>query len=146
MHVRRGDVGAGATGGAGSITRWVEESWYVTVLRVLRAHPSLRELRVRVYALGSESDFPELAAEGVDFHLNGDVFSDLVELAAARLLVAAPSSFSFTAGMCSKGVVLARAPWWHFVPNEGRWVAVANSGVFAVEDLDRAIQVGWEGC
>jgi hypothetical protein len=139
LHVRRGDVGIGAAGGSTGHSRWVDESWYVELVRRLRENPHLTDMDVRAYALGSASDFPALAKEGVELHLGGERDADFIELCAARVLVAAPSSFSFTAGLASRGVVVAQWPWWHNVPNEGRWVRASVAGTFLAADLSRAI-------
>jgi hypothetical protein len=139
IHVRRGDVSENAMGGATGHSRWTDETWYLNLLRQIRQNSTLGDLEVRVYALGRNEDFPMLRKEGVTLCLNGDRDSDFVELCGAKVLVAAPSSFSFTAALASRGVVIARAPWWHNIPDDGRWITADQDGIFSRNALDRAI-------
>jgi hypothetical protein len=96
-------------------------------------------LEVRAYALGEQDDFPMLRREGVTLCLNGNRDSDFVEMSGAKVLIAAPSSFSFTAGLASRGVVIAQSPWWHHVPNDERWITADQSGAFSTSALERAV-------
>lgn len=139
VHVRRGDVDRNAMGGSTGQSRWSDESWYVGVIRQLRQRAELASIPVRVYALGNPGDFPLLQAEGASLCLNGPRDLDFVELCAAKLLVVAPSSFSFTAGLASRGAVIARFPWWHHVPDDGRWIRAEGDGTISMEALDRAL-------
>lgn len=139
LHVRRGDVSPDMKGGGTEHSRWSSEDWYLALLRLLRQSPDLSGLDVRLYALGDSSDFPLLQAEGVTLCLNRDRDLDFIELCAARVLVVAPSSFSFTAGLASSGTVIARYPWWHHIPDDGRWVRASPEGTFALSKLRRAL-------
>lgn len=131
LHVRRGsDIHESHVSGKESVNRWVLEEWHAEVIQGLRAIPSIRDKEIRVYALGQPEDFPLLTQAGVTLKLNGDRDTDLMELAAARLLVLSPSSFSFTAALASRAVVLGRVPWWHHIPNTGRWVHIRPDGSF----------------
>lgn len=133
MHIRRGDVSAEDS------ERWVTEDWYLAILRRLRRRDDLAQLEVRAYAIGSKYDFPGLEQAGVELHLDGSRNEDFSALAQARLLVAAPSSFSFTAALASTAPVIARSPWWHAIPESGRWVQADHSGAFDDGDLSRAM-------
>jgi hypothetical protein len=139
LHIRRGDVSMDTLAGDTGQSRWVDEGWYVNIVRSLRRHPGIQGLEIRAYALGQPDDFQELADEGVSLRLGGDRDLDFIEMAAARVLVVAPSSFSFSAGLVSKGVVIAQVPWWHRVPNDGRWVGVGPTAVIDQSELDRAL-------
>lgn len=138
VHVRRsafpGDISEEASG-----HRWVSIDWYLRLITKLAALPSLAGTPIRVYALGDPAEFdPLLQISGLELRMNGERDQDFVELAAAAVLVAAPSSFSFTAALASKGVVLARHPWWHNVPDFGRWVRVTSDADFDKRDFGRA--------
>lgn len=110
--------------------RWVAEEWYLEVIDRLAEH-NVGRWPVRVYALGTRQDFPKLSKRpGVELRLNGPRDEDFVDLCGARVLVIAPSSFSFNAALASHGVVLARVPWWHHIPTDGRWVPVDEAGRF----------------
>ena len=139
LHIRRGDIAVGSEGGSSGHSRWTDEAWYVALVRQLRAHPALSNMEIRAYALGDEGQFKLLRHEGVRVHLNGSWEEDFIEMCGARVLVAAPSSFSFSAGLGSSGVVLSQHPWWHRVPDDGRWVQVDTHGRFDPTSLDRAV-------
>jgi len=139
LHIRRGDVVEGSMGGSTGQSRWVDERWYVDLVHRLQKSPTLKGMEVRAYAQGEPKDFPLLRRQGVTLRVDGDRDTDFVELGGARILVAAPSSFSFTAGLVSRGVVVAKAPWWHRVPDEGRWVNVDSGGDYSNSDLERAL-------
>ncbi|WP_295835772.1 hypothetical protein [uncultured Microbacterium sp.] len=125
--------------------RWLDIDWYAELIGRIRAVDDLGQVPIRVYSLGPPESFAALSAlAGVELHLNGDRDQDFVELSAARLLVAAPSSFSFNAALVSRGAVLARAPWWHHIPDEGRWVRMNAAGLFSETSVKRAIDVSLE--
>ena len=139
VHVRRpsfvNDISA-----SNNPNRWVTQDWYVQLLARLRDIPELTELPVRIYSLGDRAQFDELARQpGVSLHLNGDRDEDFTDLCASRLLVAAPSSFSFTAGLASRAAVLMRAPWWHNVPSSGRWAHVGHDAGLEPREVQRAL-------
>ena len=120
--------------------RWLTSEWYAELIGRIRAVGELNRLPIRVYSLGDPKSFAPLSElDGVHLHLNGERDRDFVELSAARLLVAAPSSFSFSAALVSRGAVIARAPWWHHIPDEGRWTHVDGSGLFSEPSLKRAL-------
>lgn len=138
VHIRRswfeGDISEQSHG-----NRWVSTDWYVDLLRNIRSLPDFESIPIRIYSLGEESSFADLSAlPNVELWLNGDRDSDLVGLAGARLLVAAPSSFSFSAALISRGIVMAKHPWWHNVPDAGRWIRVSSTGDFPRESFSRA--------
>lgn len=141
IHVRRGDVDRSTMGGATGQSRWVDEGWYVRLLQGLRRNAVLRSMETRLYALGDEQDFPMLRSEGVTVCLNGDRDRDFIELCAAKVLIVAPSSFSFSAGLASKGAIIARHPWWHHVPDTGSWTRANDDGDFSLESLERALHL-----
>ncbi len=139
LHIRRpayeGEIAAHEVA-----KRWVELDYYVKIVRQLREHPVLGEIPVRAFGLGNEGSYDDLLREGVQLRLNGDRDRDLLELASSTVIVTSPSSFSFTAALASRGVVLARHPWWHRIPNEGRWVPVEADGSFRGDELGRALR------
>lgn len=136
IHIRRGsDIHENHVSGKEAVNRWVLEEWHLGIVNALRTIPVLANMEIRVYALGKPDDFPLLGRAGVTLKLNGDRDRDLIELAAAKVLVLSPSSFSFTAALMSRAVVLGRIPWWHRIPNEGRWLTIDEDGNFDRERL-----------
>lgn len=135
IHLRRGDVQA-----ASHPNRWIPNDWYARLIERLRSIQPLREVPIRIYAIGRPADFSDFQAiPGVTLHLNNARDQDFIELAAATVLIAAPSSFSFSAAMASRGCVLMRSPWWHEVPADGRWVRMDMDGNFDPGRLNDAM-------
>jgi hypothetical protein len=131
LHIRRGDISETSQGTGSGLSRWISEAFYAEVIRNLRIALGRPDLSVSVISLGEPEDFPLLGGlEGVKLCLNGTSAEDIVRLASADILVTAPSSFSFTAALGSRGVVLALHPWWHEVPDAGRWFRLDQSGNF----------------
>lgn len=131
VHIRRGDINESSKGAGTGLSRWISEDFYVEVIRNIRAAVNLPDLGVDVVSLGAPEDFPQLRdMANVQLYLNGDSTEDVVRLATADILVAAPSSFSFTAALASKGAVLALYPWWHEIPDVGRWFRLDHMGRF----------------
>ncbi|RKS89833.1 hypothetical protein DEU37_1148 [Microbacterium sp. AG790] len=144
LHVRRGgDIDKTTTGGADdnqSVHRWVEEDYYLSLVSQIRDTPQLASLPIFVVSVDDLGDFSELASiDNLEFRVDGDRDSDLVFLAGAAVLATSPSSFSFTAALASRGVVIARYPWWHNVPEEGRWVRADEAGTLSPDRLSSAL-------
>ena len=137
IHIRRGDVSQDYI--SAGINRWVPEHRYVDLIETIRKEPHLAHLEVRVYALGTMDDFKLLEAAGATLYLGGSRDDDFIALAAAKILILSPSSFSFTAALASRSIVFGRVPWWHFIPNEGRWVHMSDEWNFDASDLSRAL-------
>lgn len=143
LHIRR-PARANEIGPDTHPDRWLTSEWYAELVRRIQLIDALRDLPVRVYSLGDAHSFASLVSHpSVELHLNGDRDADFVALAGARLLVAAPSSFSFNAALVTQGAVLARTPWWHHIPNEGRWTHMDGSGAFNEEELLRALAASY---
>lgn len=143
IHIRRGsDIHMNHISGKEGINRWVLEDWHASIIKNLRSVPGLSDMEIRVYALGTVEDFPLLSTLDVTLKLNGDRDTDLIEMAAARLIVLSPSSFSFTAALVSRSVILGRTPWWHRIPDSGRWVKVDADGSFDGHRLSSLIAAG----
>ncbi|WP_152648025.1 hypothetical protein [Demequina sediminicola] len=141
LHVRRGDVNA-STPGSDTVPRYVDLAWHQRVATQLQEHPALRDLPISAVLQDPQPGEVRDALEplGVEVRAGGERDSDFAWMASARVLVAAPSSFSFFAGMGSRGVVVARHPWWHHVPSEGRWVRADMEGALDTEELTRALE------
>jgi hypothetical protein len=139
LHIRRpsrvGDPVSRATP-----ERWLEEDWYLAIVRALRELSGLGDVAFRAYSVGDASEFPKLAAEGVELHLGGRRDDDFVELVAARVLVVAPSAFSFIAGLAGLGHVVQPVPWWHAIPESDRWLGVDRGTPPDVAELAPALR------
>lgn len=142
VHIRRsaypGDISP-----TSDPERWLTSEWYVALVRRLQQIPALRALPIRVFALGGADEFRELGRlPNVELHLGGDRDADFVALAASRLLICAPSSFSFTAALASTRAAVVRSPWWHATPDAGRWTTMSAAGEFDPAAVERALESG----
>jgi len=141
IHIRRGrDISTNHI--SAGVNRWVVEDDYVALIKQLRGIPELHDLEIRIYSLGEAHEFQRLEEAGAVLYLGGSRDSDLIALSAAKILVLSPSSFSFTAALISRSVVLGRIPWWHHVPGEGRWVHISPDWTFDTTTVSRALTVG----
>ena len=48
----------------------------------------------------------------------------------ADILILSPSSFSYKAGIISRGIKIAKYPWWHEIPNNSEWLRSDEDGNF----------------
>lgn len=122
VHARRGDIGPGT-----HPDRWLDVPFYEKLISDIRSIRQLERLPIRLYTSGDAADLRELERLGVQINDSGDRDHDFVAIASARLIVAAPSSFGFFAALVSRAPVIARVPWWHRVPDSGRWFAYEPS-------------------
>jgi hypothetical protein len=143
VHVRRGDVTAEQARDSPQMAqRWLDVAWYEALLEdLLRNLGALGvEAQVTIHAIGDVSDLQRLAKlPNIELRANRPRAEDFEALAFADLLVTAPSSFSFTAALVSRGAVIAPLPWWHRVPDEGRWIALPQGSTPTLEQLHRAL-------
>lgn len=128
VHARRGDIGPES-----HPDRWIGLAYYQRLIAEIRTVPALAHMPVRLFTSGDAADLRDLNAIGVTISNGGERDQDFIEIAAARVVVAAPSSFGFLAALVSRAPVIARVPWWHHIPDTGRWLAYQ-----AGQDLDAA--------
>lgn len=118
IHARRGDIGPET-----HPDRWLGLSYYERLVDEIRTVRRFERVPIRLYTSGDAADLQDLERLGVSISASGDRDHDFIAIAAARLIVAAPSSFGYFAALVSRAPVIARSPWWHRVPNTGRWFA-----------------------
>ncbi|WP_062516235.1 hypothetical protein [Demequina gelatinilytica] len=136
LHMRRGDIDPNA-----HAARWVLPEWYAEVIAKLQSDKAVAATRYLVFTQGAQAaeELRDALPGGVEVIGDGTRESDFAHMVAARLLVPAPSSFSFTAALASRGAVLARSPWWHEIPDAGRWVPLTSGGDYEAAALARAM-------
>ncbi len=120
FHVRRGDVGERDPNRFTSnlaVTDQIDQ-----LHRMLASYPH----EIHVFSEGSEEDLGPIRDRAV-MHLNGDVFECLYGLIHADILVMAKSSFSYTAALLARGIVIYN-PFWH-APLQQWIVADEREGV-----------------
>ena len=65
-----------------------------------------------IYSLGKPEDFSEFSKFPCKYHFEDDTFTSFIGMAYAHILIMSPSSYSYTAGLLSNGIVMYK-PFWH---------------------------------
>lgn len=141
LHIRRGDVAKmRADNDSNWRERWVEVDYFVNVARgILQALPAV-QIVFHVYSQGNTPELDPLRdLPNVHFHLDEDARTTFHHMTIADILVCSPSSFSFKAGMISRGIKLMKYPWWHEVPDDDEWIRCQPDGTFPLDKLARII-------
>jgi hypothetical protein len=130
VHIRRGDVGEHDLPERfthnSTIVRQIDQ-----LARALAAVPH----EIHVFSEGCQEDFGEIRNRAV-LHLNGDVFECLHNLITADVLVMAKSSFSYTAALLSRGIVIY-SPFWH-APLQ-QWIVADGDGSLPQSQFQSAL-------
>ena len=106
VHIRRGDIAQETSEFAHRLTS--NENNAAAIKQIQKNWPGID---VRIFSQGEPDDFSDLP-EGCSLYLDTDVFETLGELINADVLVTAWSSFSYIAGLLSRGTVIYQ-PAWH---------------------------------
>ena len=132
VHIRRGDIVAMKNNNEeGGKKRWVEYTYFLTILKTIYDCYDKQQIATHIYSQGNENDFADFSLlPGVVFHINDDVYSTFHHLVMADILVTSPSSFSYKAGLISKGIKIAQYPWWHHIPEDNEWIRSSAEGEF----------------
>ncbi|HEX6119630.1 MAG TPA: hypothetical protein VFZ03_09275 [Dongiaceae bacterium] len=120
IHVRRGDVNPNS-----HAERYVRNE--VVLRHIVRLREAMapfgRPLTINLYSEGAVEDFRDLADAGCNLHISADTFETFHNMVTADILLSATSTFSYLAGLLSRGIVLdarGRAPevanWLHRRP------------------------------
>jgi len=126
VHIRRGDVVHMKQQGRGNWqARFVDTSWFVSVLAAAVQGLGNRPYEIEIFSQGSPEDFTAFGTfETARLRLDADPMWTFHRMATADVLITSPSSFSFNAGLVNPGVKLARSPWWHEIPQGDGWFPV----------------------
>ena len=141
IHMRRGDV----TEDGPHARRFTDT---VTVERLFQGleralHGADVPFSATLYSQGDPAQFGSLADQGVTVDTRADPFETFLQLVTADVLVTAKSSFSYLAGLLSRGVVLYQ-PFWHGPLDD--WVRQSGDGGFdRLAFLDRLATSGFGG-
>ncbi len=129
FHVRRGDVSER------NPDRFTSNQAVTDQIDQLHRMLASYEHEIHVFSEGSEEDFGPIRDRAI-MHLNGDVFECLHGLIHADILVMAKSSFSYTAALLSRGIVIYN-PFWH-APLQ-QWIPSNQGGYVPEAPFQRAI-------
>lgn len=126
VHLRRGDVAEMAHKQQSNwVERFVPEDWFAGVMEAVIEQYKGQSVIFHIYSQGVESDFPLMSRmPNRVFHIDANEQETLFNMTKADILVMSPSGFSYLAAILSDGVRIARAPWWHFIPERKGWICV----------------------
>ena len=79
---------------------------------------SEKPLQFHIYSQGKESDFSVFSEFAPVFHLDETTFPSFIGMTFADILVTSASSYSYTAALLSKGIIIY-LPFWH--PPRAHW-------------------------
>jgi hypothetical protein len=116
IHIRRGDVQPDYNGG-----RYTSNEFYLTQMQYLCEKYKDRDILFHIYSEGLEGEFECFKTQNTVLHLNEDVKTTFVGLITSNVLVQSKSSFSYVAGLLSKGIVY-HIPFWH--PPLSSWILI----------------------
>lgn len=96
------------------------DSYYLNVINTIyKNRKSSKPIVFHIYSTGSPEMFDAYKEYPVIFHLTDDTFDTFQGMVFADILVLSASSFSYTAGLLSDGIVVYK-PFWH--PPRKHWV------------------------
>ena len=133
VHVRRGDIDVSR-----QTNRDVPNNIYLRVVETIRSMVPPHKADIHVFSTTKEgkhglSDFKAFTAAGMNVHLNGDELEDLAHMAQADVLVQAPSSFSWVAGILNSNCVVSFKSYPGGLED---WI-FHHAGSFKKDDEDR---------
>ena len=86
--------------------------YYINIINIIRKQYNNKDLLFHIYSQGNIDDFKCFLNNDVIFHINEDQFETFTGLVGADILVTSASSFSYTAGLITDGIVYY-LPFWH---------------------------------
>jgi FkbM family methyltransferase len=107
----------------GTLGNSTPNSYYFRIMKHLQEFFSKSEkpLLFHIYSQGDESLFQDFKEFPVQFHLEDDTFDSFNGLVFADILVTSASSYSYTAALLSKGMIVYKQ-FWH--PPRKHWLQV----------------------
>ena len=133
VHVRRAVVIDGRESfedAAAKEARWLDNDYYECVLKnILLKLKVNKPVAIFIFSTSDASEFLEFNKYGnVYFCSEMDEYDTFVHLAKADLLITSKSSFSYKAGLISKGIKVAPKNFWHGYPKIDGWILADNAG------------------
>jgi len=106
----------------GYFQRFNTNEYFLNVINNIRNKHAEKELRFHIYSQSNiRSNFDCFIREDTELHIDEDICSTFMGLAAADILVTSASSFSYVAGLLNFGTVVY-CPFWH--PPAPGWVTI----------------------
>ncbi len=116
IHIRRHNLHDDRTAGTD-----MPNTVYVHIIERLRAQFSVKNPLFHLYSQGDSKDFEMFNAPDVIVHLNESIENTFTSMVLADLLVVGTSTFSYSAGLLSEGIVYYIPFWWQPLPH---WISV----------------------
>ena len=113
--------------GAAYKARYRDSEFFIQTCRTIENVLGPDNLHFNIFSQGETNAFSDFKAlKNSTLFLNEDVCETFHNIVLGDLLVLSPSSFSFKAGMISKGLKIAAEPWWHYIPDNQEWCRLQN--------------------
>ncbi len=90
----------------------IPNEFYLNIINKLRKNYSLKKPLFHIFSQGKKENFEIFKGNDIFFHLDESIEDTFCSMTFADVLIAAPSSFSYTAGIISENIVYC-APFWH---------------------------------
>ncbi|MEQ8755152.1 MAG: hypothetical protein RID09_16770 [Coleofasciculus sp. G1-WW12-02] len=130
-HVRRGDIVTTNDENVNLRKRWLENSYFIKIVKTITTLLSDKKCYINVFSQGVKENFQDFdQLDNVVYHLDEDQFKTFHSMVVADILILSPSSFSYKAGIISRGIKIAKYPWWHEIPNNSEWLRSDEDGNF----------------
>ena len=116
--------------GAAYKARYRDSTFFIETCRTIESICGANNVHFNIFSQGDPADFADFKIlQNISLFLDKDVYDTFHNVVLGDLLVLSPSSFSFKAGMISKGFKIAAEPWWHYIPDNQEWcrLQTANS-------------------
>jgi len=135
IHIRRGEISKEDS------SRYTSNSLVLSVIRnISSALSDLKEEPVfHIFSQGDIEEFLDVQLPGIIFHLKECPFTAFHHMVSADVLVMAKSSFSYSAALFSKGIIMY-LPFWHKPLRN--WVVVKKNGRFDKRKFKDMIKQG----
>jgi hypothetical protein len=137
VHIRRGDIMKMNTNNKNTNERLLSNSYFIKIIKNIQQILSFKTINVHIFSQGNYSEFNEFDKnlDNVFYHLNEDEFKTFHSMVIADILLLSPSSFSYFAGIISKGIKIAKYPWWHEIPENSEWIRSDIMGNFNTSSI-----------
>ena len=139
VHLRRGDIVAGAQAGDRSVLfRWQNNDYFVNVLtEVIKTLHSDCPVVIHLFSQGKQDDFQAFNQfENIQYHLDMTPYDSFLHMVYADLLITSKSSFSYKPALLNKGIKISPRDFWHGYPDDPKWILAENDGTFEVNKLN----------
>lgn len=107
VHIRRHNSRDTRTGGTDT-----PDIYYLNIIDSIKNKYRDKPLKIHIYSQGKEDNFSIYKNDDTIFHLNEDIQNTFLGLVYGDILIMSRSSFSYTAGLLSNGIIYYEK-FWH---------------------------------